>query len=857
MKVPNNEQRKFFSFKLKNNIPVIYVKDDKLEKPAFYFAVATGYFSDPENTPGLAHFLEHLIFMGSKKYPKENHFNDVLAKYQGMTNAYTDTDKTVYYFNSLSSGFEEILDIFYNLIKDPLLSSDSQEREVQAVNSEHEKNILNDGWRFYRLLNMLSNDKHPLHKFGTGNDETLNKPEAVEQVKEFHRKYYHSNNFYICLADNKDVKYYKELLNKSFGSLTSKSERNIYRLSKPFPKVSKQIFLESENNNKKIYMVWNMSRMDTNKNPIGLINEITTHMKVKSLQKILVDKDYVKGLGFSIDDIKDDYMIIMLVVNLTDNGVINIEETISIIKQYLSFLSNQNITSLIEDYQKKRLINFDCDSNDDSMTLTSEIIEIMFEDENEPLYYPYDVSNISQIHYQTITSDLLKNPNIILLLPKDKFELTGLSKSNKQKEKYYNMDYYEIDNLDDKEIELFDFELPQINKYLIEPELIENNIVSNLLNENNNFYRFDKKWKTPVVFSSIIVDYPYFENNYLEINQMLLVLAYQIKEYFYDALLLGYNISITPSSSKNILNITVSGYNSKVNDIVTELLEKLRTFDGLERYISMVNREYKQDLQKYKTEQPFSLVSSLLKKSILPNYYTRKELLQEYKPLSIKEFYYLVDRILKGKKNFYQYGNFNKKLSSKNTFKIKIQPNKVAKGIEMKHPNSKETNKAILVSYNLGDYSIKTISIIKTLNTMMSEDFFDVLRTKNQVGYLVKQYYNNMNNTVYLVQHIQTQKDLDQVNKMIKDFNKKYIQELERMSDIEFDKLKENIIKDILQPEQNMEEQYYLDINEILTGKLLFNRKKLIVKEIKKLTLEQTIKFLRGIINKGIVYKVY
>ena len=856
MKVPNNENRKFTTFKLKNNIPVVYVKDENLEKPGFYFSVSTGYFSDPKTTPGLAHFLEHLIFMGSKKYPKENHFNDVLAKYQGSTNAYTDTDKTVYYFNSLSSGFENILDIFYNLIKNPLLSKESQSREVKAVNSEHDKNILNDGWRFYRLINMLSNENHPLHKFGTGNDETLNKEEAVEEVRNFHKKYYHSNNFFICLADNKEPEYYKNLLNENFGSLESKVKRNTYKLEKPFPNKSKMVYLPSENNNKKIYMVWNMSRMEPNKNPIGLLNEITTHMKISSLQNVLVNKDYVKGLRFSIDDVKDDYMIIILVVNLTDNGVKNIDRTLSIINQYLEFVSKQNITELIPDYKKKRMINFNCDSNDDSMTLISEIIETMMEDEEEPLYYPYDVSNINQTNYQKLTSDLLEVPNIILLLPDDKFKLTKLEKSKKYSEKYYNMDYFDVKELKLNKIELIDFELPKPNKYLIEPELI-NNINSKLVNENNNLYRFDKKWKTPVVYSSIIVDYPYFEDNYLEINQMLLILAYQIKEYFYDALLLGYNINITPYASKNILNITVSGYNSKVNDIIKELLSKLRSLGNLEKYLNMVNDEYKQDLEKYKTDTPFSLVSSLFRKSVLPIYKMREELLNNYTKLSIRKFYNLVDKILNGKKNFYQYGNFNKKLTSKNTFKLKILPNNLGEDNELKHPNKKEDNKGILVSYNLGNYSIKTMSLIKTLDSIMAEDFFDILRTKNQVGYLVKQYYNNLNNTVYLIQHIQTKRNLSKISNMINKFNIEYINKLKKLTDIEFKKLKENIIKDILQPDQNIEDKYYQDMNEILTGKLLFNRKELIVKEINSLTLENVIKFLRGLVNKGTVFKVY
>lgn len=53
---------------------------------------------DPLYAPGLAHFLEHMLFMGSEKYPDISLFHGLIAKYQGGTNAYTSPDETNYYF---------------------------------------------------------------------------------------------------------------------------------------------------------------------------------------------------------------------------------------------------------------------------------------------------------------------------------------------------------------------------------------------------------------------------------------------------------------------------------------------------------------------------------------------------------------------------------------------------------------------------------------------------------------------------------------------------------------------------------------------------------------------------------------
>lgn len=854
MLIPKNEKRKFHSFKLKNNIPVIYVRDDNLENPAFYLGVSVGYFSDPKETPGLAHFLEHLIFMGSKKYPKENYFNEKLAEYNGMTNAYTDTNKTVFYLSCSSSGFEEILDIFYNLIKEPLLSESSQEREVLAVDSEHEKNILNDSWRFYRLLGLLSNKEHPLYKFGTGNKETLGNKLAVKQVREFFNNYYHSNNFYICLAGKKDKSFYSNLLNKNFGMELSKKPKNIYNLSLPFPVKPKYVYLPAENNSKKLSLVWSLPWMEKSMNPISLINEVMTNLKINSLQKILLDLKLIKSIGLSLDDDSGNFLIVMLVVNLTNDGIANIPKIISIINEYLDFLSKQNFSSLIEEFKNKNIISFNYNSNPTSFDLISEIIESMFET-NEPLFYNYDYSSLKQTNIQNILSQMISiEPNVLIQLPKEDFEKTNLKETSQDEEKYYQMKFSYLEKFKLLKNEI-DFEIPIKNKYLQTPKLLNDKDIDMKIIKNN-YYHFDLSWNTPISYISIIVDYPYFEHNPLEIYQTILILDYQIREYFYDALLLGYNIDIIPYSNKNILLINISGYNSKSVDIVNELFDKIKSFPNLQKYLDLVNQEYKSSLEKYKTASPIELVREEFKKQILPNFLTRKDLLESYQNISVRKFYFLVDKIINGKKIFYQYGNFNKKLISNNTFKISILPNNLALNNSIKHPNKKEKNKSILISYNLGNYKIKTSAIANLLNNIMSEDFFDELRTKQQLGYLVKQYVDEINNKLYLLQVIQSQKELNKVKKLINKFNENFVKSLEKMSENNINKIKENLITSILAPFQSMDEEYSFELKEILSGRLMFNKKELIANEIKKITKNDLVTFLKSFKNKGKVVKI-
>ena len=67
-------------------------------------AVNAGSFNDPAHRPGLAHFLEHMIFMGSSKYPAENAFTEHLSSNGGDSNAYTENELTNYHFTIKYEG---------------------------------------------------------------------------------------------------------------------------------------------------------------------------------------------------------------------------------------------------------------------------------------------------------------------------------------------------------------------------------------------------------------------------------------------------------------------------------------------------------------------------------------------------------------------------------------------------------------------------------------------------------------------------------------------------------------------------------------------------------------------------------
>mmetsp|Transcript_42761 Transcript_42761/g.50120 ORF Transcript_42761/g.50120 Transcript_42761/m.50120 type:complete len:87 (+) Transcript_42761:145-405(+) len=83
--------------------------------------VGVGAALDPKDTPGLAHFLEHMLFMGTEKYPIANQYDDFVLNNGGYNNAYTNNFNTNFHFSIANESLEEGLDIFSHVFISPLL----------------------------------------------------------------------------------------------------------------------------------------------------------------------------------------------------------------------------------------------------------------------------------------------------------------------------------------------------------------------------------------------------------------------------------------------------------------------------------------------------------------------------------------------------------------------------------------------------------------------------------------------------------------------------------------------------------------------------------------------------------------
>ncbi len=144
-----NDDRSYESLVLDNGLKVLLVSDPRADKAAASLDVNVGSGSDPENRQGLAHFLEHMLFLGTEKYPQPGEYKDFINEHGGGQNAYTSFDHTNYFFDIDKDYLEPALDRFAQFFISPLFNERYVTRERQVVHSEFLSGKKSDGRRIF------------------------------------------------------------------------------------------------------------------------------------------------------------------------------------------------------------------------------------------------------------------------------------------------------------------------------------------------------------------------------------------------------------------------------------------------------------------------------------------------------------------------------------------------------------------------------------------------------------------------------------------------------------------------------------------------------------------------------------
>ncbi len=184
---------------LKNGLTLITVNLPHLDSVTTMIAVGAGSRYETKQINGISHFLEHMFFKGSRKYPTAEQIANLVDGIGAINNAATDKEVTYYWIKSSAKHLELSLDILSSMIKESLLSEEEIQREKGVIVEElrmYRDNPTRYVWDLYENLQF---GNQPLG-WDIGGDEatvtSLNREDFVKYMSSL----YSPKNMVLCLV---------------------------------------------------------------------------------------------------------------------------------------------------------------------------------------------------------------------------------------------------------------------------------------------------------------------------------------------------------------------------------------------------------------------------------------------------------------------------------------------------------------------------------------------------------------------------------------------------------------------------------------------------------------------------------
>lgn len=846
IKTPSLKNRKIAKIRLKNGLNAYLISDPDTDKSSAALSVGVGSWSDPKEFPGTAHFLEHMLFMGSKAYPDENEYFRYISDHGGSANAYTWTDRTVYMFSVNNNAFAGTLDRFSHFFIDPLFKASSIDRELHAIDQEHGKNIENDGRREWEIFKALNNPNHKNNQFATGNTETL-KPMPRETLVKWYDEHYSSNIMNLVIYSSLSIDELKKLVVEDFSAvktspLASRVEYGEITSSKQKGHVT---YIKPVRDVKELSMFWEfpegLSRdMDTNSD--GVVCKLFQNNDKNGLEYLLKEKNLISDMSCSSFGISSVNKGISISYSLTTEGVKNVDLVIEdTFKMINKIRASQIPYYLFEEMQTMAKINYEHQSKcTDMMRVSSTASELL----DEPLEtYPYKTTmaqKYSSKNIQDILS-LMTPENCVFNVSADP-KLTGVATTEKEK---YTGAEYTTKKLSDHYLaklshiepssamglqsanpfipkDLSVHQTPAKPAHVSVPEKIQSD------EYGVSYFWQDDTYKVPQVDFKFLIKTPLINGTAMSAAYSDLFITAFDQE-LTTTLRKGATAGLYASLSRQGFDLIfdVYGFSGKATSFATHILERVQQLDiskeKFDQYLELVKTNYKNANKAQPYIQTGQIAASILfNDAPLPS-----EKLKALESITYENFYSFTQNLLNtcyvesllagnltkeeakhslssllGSLNYKAFGNqkeFRKK--------VLLLPEKQGPYMVIK-PIDALGNAALLV-IEQGKETPKRFALQKILSSCLQETFFNTLRTKQQTGYITSsfpRYAEDMMMQFFIVQSNSHQpQDLLARYELflegyIKDFS-------EQLSDERFEKIKASLINKYSQPQANLQDK--------------------------------------------------
>ncbi|XP_053674496.1 nardilysin-like [Anopheles nili] len=865
--------------------------------------VGVGSFSDPRNIQGLAHFLEHMIFMGSKKYPQENEYDSYISKCGGFDNAVTDLEETTFYFEIDESHLEGALDRFASLFTEPLMLRESVCRERDAVESEFQTNKNRFSSAREQLMASLGRNDHPISLFSWGNLKTLKNnitdDELYKELHKFQQKHYSAHRMHFAVQARMTLDELESLTVKYFSAIPYNG----------IPPENMSLKFNEENAfgeefYKKLFIVkpisdvcqlditwclppsvknYHVKAIDYISYVMGFEgrNSLTSYLRKRSLA---LDVHTGAGSGFEKNSL---YTLFSISITMTDHGLENVEEILKAVYSFIRLLKREGpVEWIFKELQELEATSFRYRKEKEASDNVEELVV------NMRYYPPEDIITGSELYFRYDPQEIwtvinnLNEPRFNLMISATK---SYRNVTYDQTETWFGTEFTKMaipeewQRLWEKAEPMQEIKLQEKNQYIstnfsiladeqtkLEMPPYPVKILENEVCEL--WFRQDAKFKLPstLMYFYIMSPRPFNDPKSSALAGFFAsMIKFQIAEELYPAEVAGLNYELY-SAEKGLL-LKIEGYNEKLPIIADEISATMGRFTEIlsESVFEVIKvkleKAYYNELMK-----PNKLNRDVRLKLVQVNHWTTWEKFEHLKAFTpndvhqfAKDFFngFKIQALMQGNLNHETAKNVMQKVLSNfngssiaDIKSIESKAREIPVGdnyIRVSNFREADINTVTTTFYQAGPVTPSLHACLELLVSLLEEPLFDILRTKEQLGYDISTTLrDNAGILGYSITvHSQENKfSYHYINERIELFNEHFAKVLQNMRDKDFELVKTSLKhrKQVVDTELKNEASRHW--GEITTEEYIFDRNKLEVEQIEKLSKPDVLKLYHRLV---------
>ncbi|CAL8095861.1 unnamed protein product [Calicophoron daubneyi] len=884
----SNDSREYRAFILSNGMRVIVVNDPETDKAAACLTVNTGSMCDPRQLPGLAHFCEHMLFLGTEKYPVENTYSKFIADHGGVTNGSTKPDETSFSFDVSAEYLEAALDIFAQFFICPLFTLSAMEREINAVQAEFEKNMTNDSRRLFQLERSLSIPGHDYSRFFSGNRHSLFHSACArgtnlgEQLLKFHERYYSANLMTLAVLGKHSLDDLQAMVEKLFGPVVNRDTPRPFWSETPWTEdvLKKRTYMCPVTEANQLHIMWPIADLseEYKYQPTAYITHLLGHEGRGSLLSALKKISWVNRLSCGVSRPGKGFACLILSIDLTEIGLGHVDDIILKVYQYLDLLRNNEPQQWIfEEIKALNLLNF------------------TFKDKEPPYAY---VTQLSSNLLRYNTEDVLTGPyilteflpglvrDVVCCLNPENARVFILSKSFcsmcTEVERWYGTRYLCVDIPEEQlqtwrycgyDKQLF---LPERNPYIasdfsiypLPPDAPKKSPDLLFVTGLTRLWHFqDPKFNLPKSFITFHFISPLsFSNPLKTLLTALYVELFQdlINENAYNSMLAGMTVEARRTTQG--IKLSFSGFSHKMGILIQDIIRQLIDFTSpdVDRFRAL-REELSREIVNFSIKPAYQQCGVYLTNVITDRSWINEELASAYQSVTI-------DRMVTFIPQFYgnifveilAYGNVTTKeaigyrelvenalIANFNSDEIKDLGTTMAREIILPENSNyifqrttvDQPTSGIVYYLQCPQQNTRSDTVLNLLCEVINEPAFTRLRTEQQLGYIIFTGARRSNVMQGFRVILQSTFRPDELEQYIEDFLTAFQNILKEMPHEEFVTHVESLKSRLMEKPKGMTEQNERFWCEIACHHYNFDRRNLEIQELKKVNHKDLIQF--------------